>query len=86
MRKVEISDARATVRTEWWNSGSIMRGDYATGLASLTTELAVESPNPPEEVAELIRVAEAGCYVLSGLADPPETELRATLNGAPIEF
>lgn len=70
--------------TTWWNSGSVMKGDYATGLESLHTELRVESEAPPEDVAKLIAMAERGCYVLSALNKPPVPTRDIHLNGEPL--
>jgi hypothetical protein len=82
--KVELSDASCRVTTTWWNSGSVLRGDYATGLESLHTDLRVGSPAPEADVARLIRMAERACYVLSALDRPPTPTTSIMLNGAPF--
>ena len=82
--KTPITSAECRVTTTWWNSGSVMRGDYATGLESLHTELRVESQSPTEDVAKLIAMAERGCYVLSALDKPPIPTRDIQLNGEPL--
>lgn len=79
--KVDITAARCTVKTEWWSEGSALKGDLRTGLDAVHTLLEVTSPSPRDEVANLVRIAEQGCYVLSALKDPPASTLEVTLNG-----
>jgi len=62
----------------------VLKGDYATGLESLHTELRVESEAPLEDVAKLISMAERGCYVLSALDKPPTPTRDIQLNGEPL--
>lgn len=81
MMKVPISGARCHLETIWWNSGSILKGDYETGIESMHTHLEVESDAPPEDVARLIAMAERGCYVLSALDRPPDPTMSISLNG-----
>lgn len=63
----------------------MLRGDYATGLESLHTELDVESSAPGGDVARLIELSERACYVLSALDRPPAPTREITLNGTPLE-
>ena len=82
--KIPVSATSCRVTTTWWNSGSVLRGDYATGLESLHTQLAVESDASSEDVARLVAMAERGCYVLSALDEPPTPTREVTLNGDPL--
>ena len=82
--KVPVSATNCRVTTTWWNSGSVLRGDYSTGLESLHTDLAVESDAPAEDVARLVAMAERGCYVLSALGKPANPTRQVTLNGEPL--
>ncbi len=83
--KVDLQGAKCRITTTWWNSGSVLRGDYATGLESLHTELHLESAAPPEDLARLIEVSERACYVLSALDRPPVPTREITVNGGPFE-
>ena len=85
MMKVSLAAARCRVETTWWNTGSVLRGDYETGLRSLHTDLQVESDASPAELARLILMAERGCYVLSALANPPVPTRNVSVNGEPFE-
>lgn len=79
--KVPVTGARCRVTTTWWNEGSILRGDYRTGIESLHTDLEIESDAPPEAVARLIAMSERACYVMSALDRPPRPSMHVTLNG-----
>jgi hypothetical protein len=72
------------VTTTWWNSGSVKRGDYATGLEALHVDLAVESDAPREALENLITLSERACYVLSALDRPPKPTLTVEVNGEPF--
>lgn len=61
------------------------RGDYATGLDSLRTELEIESPSPVDEVQSLINLSERACYVLSALEGPVRPTTLVKLNGDELE-
>lgn len=84
MLKVDVTAARCTVKTEWWNEGSARRGDLRTGLESIETDLEVESTSPQDDVENLVRIAEQGCYVLSALKAEIKPTLKVSINGEPI--
>lgn len=86
MMKIPVTAASCHLKTVWWNSGSVLRGDYETGIESMYTHLEVESEAPPADVARLINMAERGCYVLSALDRPPTPTMDVTLNGEPFEL
>jgi hypothetical protein len=83
--KTPITAARCRITTTWWNEGSVLRGDYQTGIESLHTVLEVESDSPPEDVSKLIAMSERACYVLSALDRPPSASMDVMLNGEPLE-
>lgn len=82
--KTPITAARCHITATWWNEGSVLRGDYQTGIESLHTDLDVESDAPPEDVAKLIAMSERACYVLSALDRPPSATMDVMLNGEPM--
>lgn len=83
--KTPITAARCRIATTWWNEGSVLRGDYQTGIESLHTDLDVESDSRPDDVAKLIAMSERTCYVPSALDRPPAASMVVTLNGKPME-
>ena len=70
--------------TTWWNSGSVKRGDYATGLEALHVDLTIDSDGPRDELENLIAMSERACYVLSALDRPPQPTLSVEVNGEPF--
>lgn len=48
------------------------------------SHLDVESDEPPERVAALVRQAENGCFTMQALVNPVPFERTVTLNGAPL--
>ena len=83
--KTPITAVKCRITTTWWNEGSVLRGDYRTGIESLHTDLEIESDAPPDDVAKLIEMSERACYVLSALDRPPSPTMTVTLNGEPFE-
>ena len=71
--------------TTWWNSGSVKRGDYSTGLEALHVDLHVETDAPEDALRNLIEMSERACYVLSALDRPPRPTLDVAVNGEPFE-
>ena len=46
------------------------------------TTLEIDSPDPPERVAKVVRNAERGCFVMQALLHPGPVTGRILLNGA----
>lgn len=84
--KTPIKAAKCRVTTTWWNEGSVLRGDYRTGIESLHTDLDVESDAPAEDIAKLIAMSERACYVLSALESPPTASIEVSLNGESLRI
>ena len=47
--------------------------------------LEIDSPDPPERVARVVRNAERGCFVMQALLRPVPVTGRTVLNGVEIE-
>jgi hypothetical protein len=82
--KTPIQAVSCRVTTEWWNEGSVLRGDYRTGIDAIHCELEVESDAPATAVGKLIAMSERACYVFSAFDRPPSPRLNVTLNGEPF--
>ena len=81
MLKLQVKSAKARVRGKYFGSGSIKAETIETGCEGIETELLIESDEEPEKIAKLVRVSEAGCFVIQSLRKPTEVELDARLNG-----
>jgi hypothetical protein len=78
---IEPKNVRITIRARYAREGSIIAGNARTLCDSITTELALDSDEPPERVAQLIKMAEATCFTLTALRNPSPVTLEAIVNG-----
>lgn len=85
MLRIELTSARAEVRTRFWGEGSVLAETVATHCSGVETRLMLQSDAPPEKVAKLARLAEQGCYVIQSLRRPTEVSYEVELNGEPLE-
>lgn len=81
---IEPHNVRITVTARFHRDGSILAGDAHTTCDSIKTELALDSDEPPERVAQLIKMAEATCFTIAALRHPAPVALEATVNGRPF--
>jgi hypothetical protein len=85
MLKTNIDKARIFVTARFKSEGSVLRETVqAEGLA-VETRCELQSSEPPDKVAKVVRNAEAGCYVIQTIRKPTPVESRFTLNGAPFD-
>ena len=65
--------------------GSVLNDTVQAEVVGIETRLEVESPEPPDKVARLVRNAEKGCFVMQGLLKPVPVATTTLLNGAPLK-
>ena len=82
--KIEPRNVRIRVTGQWGREGSVLQGDVRSFCEGITTELSLDCDEPPERIAQLIKLAEATCYTMATLRDPVEAHLVATVNGEPF--
>jgi len=66
-------------------TGSVKRGDVQAGCTAARTHLEVESDDPPDAVAEAVRLAHQGCFVEQLVERPVPLSSTLTLNGTLLE-
>ncbi len=81
MMKTKISKARVFVKAKFKSEGSVLAETAQAGSLGFETRLEVESDEPAERVAAVVRNAENGCYVLQTILRPVPVERKFTLNG-----
>ena len=64
---------------------SVLAGNARTWCDAIKTELSLDSDEPPERVAQLIKMAEATCFTLAALRNLAPVALEATVNGQPFD-
>jgi organic hydroperoxide reductase OsmC/OhrA len=82
---VEPKNVRLNVTARYHREGSILAGNATTMCDSIKTELSLDSDEPPERIAQLIKMAEATCFTMAALRNPVPVELDATVNGQPFD-
>jgi len=85
MLKTKINKAKVFVTARFKNEGSVLRETVqAVGLGfEIRTEL--ESSEPADKVAAVVRNAEKGCYVMQTILQPTPVARQFSLNGQSFE-
>ena len=81
MMKVELRNAKVTVRSKFKTEGSVLKGTVKASPVDFEVKFEVESDAPPERVAACVRNAEAGCYVMQCVVEPTPVKREVLLNG-----
>ncbi len=81
MRKLTINSARVHVEMDYYLSGSVLAGTVTSGVTEVRSEFEVNSDEPEEEIAYVVRLAKQGCFAerLVETAVPIKSTLK--LNG-----
>ena len=82
MMKVKIDKARMHVTARVRQEGSVLQQTIRGSWPGIETRLELESNEPPERLAGVIRNAENGCFVLQALLNPVPVERAVFVNGA----
>ncbi len=81
MLKVTVTRMTMHVKTTYRVTGSVLNDTVAGEMLGAETTLELQSPDPPERVAKVIRNAERGCFVMQALLRPVPVTGRTVLNG-----
>ena len=84
MMKIAVRKARVHVGMRNKQEGSVLQGSVKAACLGIETRLDLESEEPPERIAALVRNAENGCFTMQALLAPVELTRSVTLNGAPL--
>jgi hypothetical protein len=86
MLKMEPRNVRIKVTAKYYREGSVIQGTAKVTCDGIRTELALDSDEPPERVAHLIRMAEASCFTMAALRNETPCELVSTVNGQAFDI
>ena len=86
MMKLEIKDAKCTVRFRKTLGGSVLKGTVFNTWQGVDTHLTVESDAPPEKLAHLIKNAKAGCFAESLITQAVPLNSTIEVNGQPLKI
>lgn len=65
-------------------TGSVVNDTIESEMIGADTTLELDSSDPPERVAKVIRNAERGCFVRQALTKPVPVNGTTLLNGRPL--
>ena len=84
MLKVTVTKMTMRVSARFRVSGSVVNDTVEGEMVGADTTLELESPDPPERVAKVVRNAERGCFVRQALINPVSVTGKSLLNGQPL--
>ena len=84
MLKVTVKGMRMHVRARYRVEGSVLDDTIQGCMLGAETTLEIDSPDPPERVAKVVRNAERGCFVMQALQNPVPVTGRTLLNGVSL--
>ena len=79
--KVTIGNVKAHVAVHFGLDGSVLAGTIQASAPKVVTSYEIESPDPEERVAAVLRNARNGCWVRAAVANPTPFEDVIHLNG-----
>jgi len=82
MLKVTVNGMRMRVTARYRVDGSALNDTVQGRMLGAETTLEIDSPDPPDLVARVVRNAERGCFVMQALQNPVPVNGRTLLNGA----
>ena len=85
MLKIEPRDVRIQVTAKYFREESVIQGTARMTCDIIRTELSLDSDEPPERIAHLIRMAEASCFTMAALRDNTPVEQVSSVNGQPFD-
>ena len=86
MMKTKIDKARVFVKPKFKSEGSVLRETVKADGLGFETRLEIESDEPAERIAAVVRNAENGCFVLQSILNPVPVERKFTLNGTEFDL
>ena len=85
MMKTKIAKAKVFVKARFKSEGSVLRETIQAEGLGFETRCELESKEPTEKVAAVVRNAERGCYVMQTILKPTPIEREFTLNGSAFD-
>lgn len=83
--KLRLDSVRMRVTTRFHIEGSIMKGTLGSRPLEFDAQVELDSPESPEALARLVRIAEQSCYVVQSLLRPVQVNRSVVVNGRPLE-
>ena len=84
--KVELKQVHVDQVIRFFRKGSILGGTIQSGSLGIEVQVDVESDEPTDKIARLVRVAQESCFTHGAIANPVPVETNVRLNGQPLEL
>jgi hypothetical protein len=84
MMKTPIQKARVHVTMRNKTEGSVLQGTVQASCLGIEARVELESDQPAERVAAVVRNAEHGCFTMQALLAPVDLTSSIILNGTPL--
>ena len=84
MMKMRVSDANCRVVLQKHLGGSVLKGTVFNRWEGVSTYLKVETEEPREKVAQLIKNAKAGCFAEGLITQQVPLHSHIEVNGEPF--
>lgn len=84
-KKLAIRNERVRVTARYVESGSILKGDKRGEATSYAVEILIDSDEPREVIADLMRMAHRMCFAEDSIGKAIPLEYKHQLNGEAIE-
>ena len=86
MLKMEIKNGKCHVEGDYLLHGSVIQGTVNVEHQGFRTHLEIESDEPEEKIAHLIKCAKGGCFAEKLIVQPVSLEGKVTVNGKELEI
>ena len=83
--KVELKQVHIDQVMRFFRKGSILGGTIQSGSLGIEVQVDVESDEPRDKIARLVRVAQESCFTHGAIANPVPVEMDVRLNRQPLE-
>jgi organic hydroperoxide reductase OsmC/OhrA len=85
MRKLVLKDERVRIDARFSEHGSVLQGTKEGRCEGFDIELAIDSDEPAEAIAELIRLAHRMCFTEHAITHEVTITKRHLLNGEVLD-
>ena len=86
MMKMKVSNAKCRVVLRKHLGGSVLKGTVFNRWEGVTTHLSIDSGEPADRLAHLIRNAKAGCFAEGLITQQVPLVSRVEVNGRPFDI
>ena len=84
--KTPYRKAKVSQTTRFIRGGSVLAGDIYGEPGGIVTNIDVDSDEPAEKIANLVRMAENSCFAIQSMMQNTEVAATATLNGEALAY